>query len=122
VSSQFWRNGEPTPWAKTVYTCGDCWLLALAIHRITGGPIMVIDDGHHYVTQISNTRPDRYLDITGLQNRYRLLREWEAWSIVRASDDLMVKMCADANDGMEEWDGGNRRANEIAVRLIEKYL
>lgn len=119
MSAHFWRQGSPTAWARTVYTAGDCWLLAAALYRLGSFPIYLVEDGEHYVVKVG---PNRYLDIDGVQSRSTVLRRWDASSLIKAQAPFVTTILQTARfTNVETWEGGQRRAPDMARRLIEKY-
>jgi len=68
------------------FTCGDCWLLADALHRITGFPhaFIVPDDEWEPIIEdcgwvhVGVLTPDgKFLDVMGLASPTEAAQEWE---------------------------------------------
>ena len=120
MSVAYWRNGEPTDAGIEAFTEGDCWILAIHLSRLTGWPVYTVDHDRHWVVRVPGE--DRYLDITGVYTRQRLLRHWDASSLARCDSILLGYAHDDVTDAMTEtFPGSHRRARRIARRLLEKY-
>lgn len=68
------------------FTCGDCHLLARAIHELTGWPICAFDafdgpDIHAFV----RTPSGKYLDIEGVHAPHTFKRNWHERRVRRIS-------------------------------------
>lgn len=118
---QYWRDGAPTEACIEAFTEGDCWVLAIHLHRMTGWPIYLVDAGDHWV--VRETGQDRYLDVTGVYTRSQLLRRWEATSLSRIDEQLLEYAESDTSpeSPMEAFEGSQRRAPVVARRLLMRH-
>lgn len=89
---RFWtRDGYPTVHCVDVFTMGDCWALAAELSRqskadpdLTDLEIYLVGGGLHWVAGVPGA--DQFLDITGLNTRYEVLRNWRSDSLRRAPE------------------------------------
>lgn len=120
MSVQYWRNGAPTISAIEAFTEGDCWILAITLHRMTGWPVYLLDHHCHWVVRAPGR--DRYLDITGVRTRKNLLNAWDSRSLTRA--DRSPFWCYAQDDVFEgeisQFPDSHRRARVVAQRLLER--
>lgn len=120
MAEHYWRNGKATVAGIVAFTEGDCWILAIHIHKMTGHPIYLIDDGNHWVVRQAGY--DRYIDVTGVWSRSQLLWRWHAKSLRRASEFMLNSALSDTHrGGPEDFEGSQRRAPLMARRLLEVY-
>lgn len=76
ASEEMWENGEPTDYGIEVYTEGDCWALAWALHEITGLPVVLAGTRETWQHVFVHAGRNKYLDITGFNTR----KEAVGWS------------------------------------------
>ena len=119
MGAHYWRNGEATEATIEAFTEGDCWILALQLHRIAGLPVYVLGDGAHWVVKASSKW---YLDVTGFSSRSQLLRRWGVSSLRPVDDELYALVSSDmvAQVG-EAFPDSWRRAAVLARRLLDKH-
>lgn len=73
------RGGVPSADAITVFTDGDCWALAVAIHDLTGWPLVaagVGPDADWWDHVLVETPNGKLMDIHGEQDRSTVRAEW----------------------------------------------
>jgi hypothetical protein len=98
-----------------VYTEGDCFVLAQAVHEITGWPMCAFSydntpDLHAFVM----TPDGKYLDIEGKHTPKQLRKKWQCGLDINEYTVDEFKLWGEPN-----YDIGGERARELAQHLIE---
>lgn len=73
------RDGVPSADAITVFTEGDCWALAVAIHDLTGWPLVAAgigDDADWWDHMLVETPNGKLMDIFGEKDSSVVEAEW----------------------------------------------
>jgi hypothetical protein len=113
---------QPTAETIEAYTEGDCWHLALSIHRITGKPLVFAnpmprdpDYWEHVGVQISKTR---ILDVTGVHTNMKWRKRWagEFGVLYRTTDKDYIKVLM-----MDQERIYSNKTYRVARRLVETY-
>lgn len=125
-----------------VYTQGECYALALELHRLTGWPIVGVVNGTfelcdeeeadggirltfgmgHFAVR---TPEQLLLDVTGARLPVHMLLHWQAGELVTPEDhDAFVaelKTLWRPVDGLEPVDYMKRRDRRVARRVLDLY-
>lgn len=115
----FWKNGLPTPHCIEVFTQGDCWALAYRITEITPLRMYIVDGGRHWVAGDGK----KFLDITGVSTRTKMLEDWDAASIILApeSDLKIAKFDIENGRFMYPVSLDRRRLYDAAERVVSAH-
>jgi hypothetical protein len=89
---------RPTGWIaerriKSIFTCGDCFQLAYAVHKITGWKLMsFVNEEGVYIDHSFIITPDGLaLDIKGLHDLQDFMQEWRAQGMCEINLDIFFE-------------------------------
>lgn len=126
----YWRNGVATELGVSVFTEGDCWILAYRIWQLTGWTVVRVDpiddedsiSAHHYAVRAPDTHRRLYLDVQGVSTYRELRLRWEAEAIIAAPQERFQQMCqASQRVGYSEFPGSWPRSLTMARRLLDAH-
>lgn len=107
------------------YTCGDCHILALSIHKRTGWPVCALEDEDGWANYHAFVKmPDgRFMDVRGPQTKVEIMQQWLEWYPEGVMEVTNLREFKDWHlfPDKDSERRSKRRANAIARFLLETF-